>query len=61
MIIAKHIHVTGIVQGVGFRPFVHGLASRFGLCGWVINTSAGVDIHIEGGGECASVYRKTIE
>ena len=48
MIIAKHIHVTGIVQGVGFRPFVYGLASRFGLCGWVINTSAGVDIHIEG-------------
>ncbi|WP_345347214.1 acylphosphatase [Candidatus Villigracilis affinis] len=48
MIIAKHIHVTGIVQGVGFRPFVYGLASRFGLCGWVINTSADVDIHIEG-------------
>jgi hydrogenase maturation protein HypF len=45
---AKHIHVTGIVQGVGFRPFVYGLATRLDLRGWVRNTSAGVDIHIEG-------------
>ena len=48
MITAKHIHVTGIVQGVGFRPFVYGLAARFDLYGWVCNTSAGVEIHIEG-------------
>ncbi len=43
-----HIHVTGIVQGVGFRPFVYGLATRLDLRGWVLNNSAGVDIHIEG-------------
>ncbi len=42
------IHITGIVQGVGFRPFVYGLATRFGLDGWVRNTSAGVDIEAEG-------------
>lgn len=42
------IHITGIVQGVGFRPFVYGLAGRFGLKGWVQNTSAGVDIEIDG-------------
>ena len=48
VITAKHIHVTGIVQGVGFRPFVYGLATRLDLCGWVSNTSAGVDIHVEG-------------
>lgn len=42
------IHITGIVQGVGFRPFVYGLASRFGLEGWVRNTSAGVDIEADG-------------
>ncbi|HMZ44827.1 MAG TPA: carbamoyltransferase HypF [Anaerolineales bacterium] len=42
------VHVTGIVQGVGFRPFVYGLAVRLGLRGWVLNTSAGVDIHVEG-------------
>ncbi len=42
------IHVRGIVQGVGFRPFVYTLAQRFGLTGWVRNTSAGVEIEVEG-------------
>lgn len=42
------IHVTGIVQGVGFRPFVYNLAETFALNGWVRNTSAGVDIVLEG-------------
>jgi hydrogenase maturation protein HypF len=45
---AKRIFVTGIVQGVGFRPFVYGLAVRHHLSGWVCNTSAGVDIVIQG-------------
>src|SRR5512142_922653 len=44
----RHIHVTGVVQGVGFRPFVYQLATRLNLRGWVANTSAGVDIEIEG-------------
>jgi hydrogenase maturation protein HypF len=42
------IHITGIVQGVGFRPFVYGLARRHDLKGWVRNTSAGVDIEVDG-------------
>ena len=42
------IHITGIVQGVGFRPFVYGLAARLGLTGWVRNTSAGVEIEVDG-------------
>ncbi len=42
------IHITGIVQGVGFRPFVYGLAMRGKLNGWVRNTSAGVDIEVDG-------------
>ncbi|MFH1905828.1 MAG: carbamoyltransferase HypF [Chloroflexota bacterium] len=42
------IHITGIVQGVGFRPFVYSLAKRYTLTGWVRNTSAGVDIEVEG-------------
>ncbi len=44
----KRINVTGVVQGVGFRPFVYQLAHGFGLRGWVCNTSAGVDIEVEG-------------
>ncbi len=42
------LHITGVVQGVGFRPFVYGLARRYGLTGWVRNTSAGVDIEADG-------------
>lgn len=40
-----HIHVTGIVQGVGMRPFVHREAMAHGICGWVLN--AGDGVHIE--------------
>ncbi|MFH0726870.1 MAG: carbamoyltransferase HypF [Pseudomonadota bacterium] len=47
--IALGVEVCGIVQGVGFRPFVYQLANRFGLKGTVGNTTAGVTIHIEGG------------
>ena len=42
------VHVTGIVQGVGFRPFIYGLASRLALTGWVRNSSSGVDIELDG-------------
>jgi hydrogenase maturation protein HypF len=42
------VHITGIVHGVGFRPFVYYLASRFDLKGWVRNTSADVDIAVDG-------------
>ncbi|MBN2044752.1 MAG: carbamoyltransferase HypF [Anaerolineales bacterium] len=44
---AVHIHITGIVQGVGFRPFVYNLAVHHQIKGWVRNTSAGVDIEAE--------------
>ena len=42
------IHVNGIVQGVGFRPFIFGLAHKYELTGWVRNTSSGVDIELDG-------------
>ena len=45
---AAHVHVTGIVQGVGFRPFVHGLADRYALAGWVRNGGGDVEIAVEG-------------
>ncbi len=44
----EHIHIDGIVQGVGFRPFVYRLATRLGLRGWVRNSSQGVDIAVAG-------------
>jgi hydrogenase maturation protein HypF len=44
----KHIRVAGLVQGVGFRPFVYRLAKHYRLVGWVRNTSQGVEIEAEG-------------
>ena len=44
----RHVQVTGVVQGVGFRPFVFKLAEASSLGGFVFNSSAGVTIEIEG-------------
>ena len=45
---ACSIRVRGVVQGVGFRPFVYRLAHRKMLAGWVLNGEQGVEIHLEG-------------
>jgi hydrogenase maturation protein HypF len=45
---AYSIKVRGIVQGVGFRPFVYRLACANNLTGWVLNAEEGVEIHLEG-------------
>ncbi|QKF81640.1 carbamoyltransferase HypF [Halarcobacter ebronensis] len=45
---ALYIEVKGIVQGVGFRPFVYTLALKNKLFGWVNNDDKGVNIHLEG-------------
>jgi hydrogenase maturation protein HypF len=42
------VRVTGVVQGVGFRPFVFRLASELGLSGYVMNASGSVEIEVEG-------------
>ena len=44
----RQIHIGGIVQGVGFRPFVFKLAQELGLQGYVLNSSTGVTIEVEG-------------
>lgn len=43
-----HIHITGVVQGVGYRPFVWRVARSLGLAGWVRNASDGVHIEAKG-------------
>ena len=43
-----HISVRGVVQGVGFRPFVYQLATKYNLKGWVCNTSEDIKIEVEG-------------
>lgn len=47
--IARRLEISGIVQGVGFRPFVYRLAAEIGIKGEVANTSSGVSVVIEGG------------
>ncbi|MGB8213300.1 MAG: carbamoyltransferase HypF [Anaerolineales bacterium] len=56
-----NIHITGIVQGVGFRPFVYGLAVRLGLSGWVRNTSAGVEIDLDGSEDALNSFINSLK
>lgn len=50
-VVRWRIHVSGIVQGIGFRPFVYRLAHRHKLKGWVLNAADGVTLEIEGSPE----------
>jgi hydrogenase maturation protein HypF len=52
--------VNGVVQGVGFRPFVYTLAIRYALTGWVRNTSAGVDIEVAGDESALNEFTRAI-
>lgn len=54
------VHITGVVQGVGFRPFVYNLAARLDLKGWVRNTSAGVDIEVDGKQDALDAFLKAL-
>lgn len=57
---ALRIHVSGVVQGVGFRPFIYGLAARYALTGWVRNTSSGVDIEVCGAPGALDAFTQAI-
>jgi hydrogenase maturation protein HypF len=54
------ILVAGIVQGVGFRPFVHRLAARLALTGFARNTSEGVEIDVEGAPADVEQFQQTL-
>jgi hydrogenase maturation protein HypF len=60
MIVRRRIQVRGVVQGVGFRPFVYGVATRLGISGHVFNTAAGVVIEVEGGGEVLDAFARAL-
>ncbi len=58
---AQHIHIDGVVQGVGFRPFVYRLAHAHGLAGWVRNNSQGVDIQVMGPLSSLDAFARDLE
>src|ERR687897_167553 len=57
----RKISVRGIVQGVGFRPFVYALARRHGLAGLVRNDAEGVHVEVEGDAERLDLFLRGIE
>ncbi len=60
-IIERHrLIVQGVVQGVGFRPFVYGLAAQFDLAGFVGNDSTGVFIEVEGPATALDLFREQL-
>jgi hydrogenase maturation protein HypF len=56
----RRLRVTGVVQGVGFRPFVHLLAHRHGLAGFVCNDGGGVVIEAEGEAPVLDAFAKAL-
>ncbi len=59
--IRRLVSVRGIVQGVGFRPFVFGLAERLGLAGEVRNDPLGVEIDVEGSADAVERFVRWVE
>ena len=57
---ALHIDIKGMVQGVGFRPFIVRHARKYGLNGWVRNDTGGIVIHIEGPEDKCNAFTSTL-
>ena len=55
------VAVRGVVQGVGFRPFVYRLAAQLNLFGWVLNSSQGVFIEVEGARDALQSFLVRLE
>ena len=58
---ARCLTIRGVVQGVGFRPFVFRLAKELGIEGWVLNDGDGVTIHAEGEQEALDLFVRQLE
>ncbi|HTC22808.1 MAG TPA: carbamoyltransferase HypF [Gemmatimonadales bacterium] len=61
MTAACSVRVRGVVQGVGFRPFVFRIARANTLAGWVLNEGEGVEIHVEGAEERLRAFLQELE
>lgn len=59
-LVATRLTITGVVQGVGFRPFVHRLATQHEIHGWVRNESGRVEIHAEGDAPSVEAFRTAL-
>jgi len=59
--IRQHYTITGIVQGVGFRPFVYRLATELGLTGWVRNSPSGVELELQGAVELLTLFKTRLQ
>jgi hydrogenase maturation protein HypF len=57
---ARRFRITGVVQGVGFRPFVYRLAVEGNLTGWVLNAEEGVEIHAEGSPQALDAFANAL-
>jgi hydrogenase maturation protein HypF len=56
----KRLTVRGVVQGVGFRPFVSRLATAHELTGYVLNTGSGVEVEVEGGARAVAEFERAL-
>ena len=57
----NHITINGIVQGVGFRPYIHRLVKTYELNGWVCNSNHGVEMEIEGEKDSINIFLKKLK
>jgi hydrogenase maturation protein HypF len=60
-VVRKAVDVTGVVQGVGFRPFVYRLAQECNLAGLIANTPAGVTIEVQGDAELVERFLERLQ
>src|SRR3982751_6277603 len=58
--VRRRFQVSGVVQGVGFRPFVYVTAARLGLAGSVVNTPRGVSVEVEGEAEPVALFGRAL-
>ena len=60
-LVLARISIRGVVQGVGFRPFVYSLAFRYNLKGWILNSSEAVKIEVEGSRSAIELFLQALQ